>query len=711
MSDTAVEASASGAADGAVDTAGTDERLTFRGPFQRLLTQPEIGALIGAIAIWGFFWAVTRPFGTAGGTANWLDVAATLGITAVVVAMLMIGGEFDLSAGAMTGATGIMLILLVKDIGELGGLGLNLFVAIPLSFIVALAIGWFNGTVVEKTSLPSFIVTLGTFFALKGVKLGFAKLLIDNIQVGRVDEGTGYEFWRRVFASTWARNDHQFEGRDVVYNQLLLLGVVLFVLAFFDMAFVHRRRSDTRWLPVVFGGAALAVAGYVLLHVRNGGDMFFGVLVGAGVIVAVGAWGKYRYEPRTSSDLIRPSVAIQTLIGGGVVSLVIAVITAIIFDAESSVSLREIIADDPLKAIYLTVLAAVAVALGALWASRSGHRTALVRTLSALAVIGVLIAILLLLSDETVREARIDFLTSLLLFTEQGIRAILFVGLVAIGLIAMAMGAVRAGATSIPVRSFVQSSIALAVVAIAFFVQNQSASRKFRAELFTVMLLLALVVFCWSIVSLLAAERSAPDAKADRIGRLTMTVGVVLIVLAVVVRLLFTTTAEIEDGVPPALFSVRIVWFIAVTAAAVWALARTKFGNWTFAVGGNKEAARQVGVPAARTKTQLFMVVSAGAWLVGMLLTFRLTTLQASTGDGNEFEYIIAAVVGGNLLTGGYGSALGAAIGALIMAMSGQGIPFAGWNSDWRFVFLGGILLLAVIANNFIRSRAEAVRK
>jgi simple sugar transport system permease protein len=127
-------------------------------------------------------------------------------------------------------------------------------------------------------------------------------------------------------------------------------------------------------------------------------------------------------------------------------------------------------------------------------------------------------------------------------------------------------------------------------------------------------------------------------------------------------------------------------------------------------VGGNKLAARSVGVPAARTKTTLFMMVSGAAWLVGMLLAFRLNSVQANVGDGEEFEFIIAAVVGGNLLTGGYGSAAGAAIGALIMAMSFQGIPFSGWNSDWRFLFLGVILLLAVLANNYVRRKAEAAR-
>ena len=137
---------------------------------------------------------------------------------------------------------------------------------------------------------------------------------------------------------------------------------------------------------------------------------------------------------------------------------------------------------------------------------------------------------------------------------------------------------------------------------------------------------------------------------------------------------------------------------------------RTQFGNWIFAVGGNKEAARSEGIPAARTKTTLFMLVSGAAWLSGMLTAFRLNSVQSNVGDGEEFEYIIAAVVGGNLLTGGYGSAAGGAIGSLIMSMSTQGIPFAGWNSNWRFLFLGVILLLAVAGNNYVRHKAEQLR-
>ena len=252
----------------------------------------------------------------------------------------------------------------------------------------------------------------------------------------------------------------------------------------------------------------------------------------------------------------------------------------------------------------------------------------------------------------------------------------------------------------------------MAKMAVALFVQSESTSHKFRAELFSVMSLLALVVLCWAVASVFFEVRSEVDTRADTTARIVTIVGGLLALIGVIIRLLFVVQREIDASDPSrlAIFSIRIVWFLAFAALMTWILRATPFGSWIYAVGGNKEAARQIGVPAARTKTQLFMLVAGAGWLVGILLAFRLNTIQAGTGNGEEFEYIIAAVVGGTLLTGGYGSAIGAAIGALIMAMSQQGISFAGWNTDWRFVFLGAILLIAVYANGYVRRVAEAAR-
>ena len=135
-------------------------------------------------------------------------------------------------------------------------------------------------------------------------------------------------------------------------------------------------------------------------------------------------------------------------------------------------------------------------------------------------------------------------------------------------------------------------------------------------------------------------------------------------------------------------------------------LFKTRIGNWIFAVGGDEESARAVGVPVTAVKIGLFMFVGFAAWFAGMHLLFAFNTVQSGQGIGNEFIYIIAAVIGGCLLTGGYGTAIGAAIGAFIFGMVQQGIVYAGWNPDWFKFFMGVMLLFAVIANNAFRNYA-----
>ena len=150
-----------------------------------------------------------------------------------------------------------------------------------------------------------------------------------------------------------------------------------------------------------------------------------------------------------------------------------------------------------------------------------------------------------------------------------------------------------------------------------------------------------------------------------------------------------------------------IVWWILFVAVASWVLLKTKIGNWIFAVGGDAAAARAVGVPVKRVKIGLFMVVGFFAWFSGMHLLFTVNTVQSGEGVGKEFIYIIAAVVGGCLLTGGYGSVVGAAIGALIFGMTQLGVVYAGWNADWFKAFLGVMLLLATIVNLVVKKRAD----
>ena len=337
-----------------------DERLATNTWLGRVLRRPEVGAAIAAVIVFVFFSTVTEAFLSAGGVSTWLESASLFGIMAVAVALLMIGGEFDLSAGTMVGTSGLMVGVLTTH------WGVNIWLAVLIALLAAAVVGWLNGVMVMRTRLPSFIVTLGTFFVLQGLNLAVTKAITGQVSIQGMEDVPGF--------------------------------------------------FDVKWL---FG-------------------------------------------------------------------------------------------------------------------------------------------------------------------------------------------------------------------------------------------------------------------------------------------------AELDLGVTT--IQVSVVWWLALTAAATWVLLRTSIGNWVFAVGGDQNSSRQVGVPLVRTKVGLFMCTAIAAWLVGMLSLFRTSTVQASTGVGQEFIYIICAVVGGCLLTGGYGSAIGASLGALIYGMTYQGIVFAQWDNNWLKAFLGVMLLAAVLVNNWVRERAGVRR-
>lgn len=163
----------------------------------------------------------------------------------------------------------------------------------------------------------------------------------------------------------------------------------------------------------------------------------------------------------------------------------------------------------------------------------------------------------------------------------------------------------------------------------------------------------------------------------------------------------FDTGVPKVSGVP-----VSILWFIGLAIVATVVLLRTRFGNWIFAAGGDPNAARNSGVPVSRVKTSLFVTTACCAALVGILTVLDAGSTDARRGVQKEFEAIIAAVIGGCLLTGGYGSAIGAFLGAIIFGMVLIGLTYTGIDQDWYLVFLGGMLLLAVVFNSVVRRRA-----
>ena len=153
-----------------------------------------------------------------------------------------------------------------------------------------------------------------------------------------------------------------------------------------------------------------------------------------------------------------------------------------------------------------------------------------------------------------------------------------------------------------------------------------------------------------------------------------------------------------------------VVWWFALALVGSLILARTRFGNWIFASGGDANAARNVGVPVRGVKISLFVFTAFCACVFAVLQVCDIGSASADRGLQKEFEAIIAAVIGGCLLTGGYGSVVGACCGALIFGVVQIGITYTNISSDWFRVFLGAMLLVAVLFNNFVRQRLAQAR-
>jgi simple sugar transport system permease protein len=170
-------------------------------------------------------------------------------------------------------------------------------------------------------------------------------------------------------------------------------------------------------------------------------------------------------------------------------------------------------------------------------------------------------------------------------------------------------------------------------------------------------------------------------------------------------RAVFGATLLLGDG----RFRVSLLWWLGVTALATWALWRTPFGNAVFSCGSARKAARQLGVPVARTTVVLFCLTATAGWLIGTLGLVRLGGVQVgAAGLGPAVDFVVVAVIGGCLLTGGYGSAIGAAIGGLVYAVAEHGIGLAGWDPPWFRALLGVLLLLALLTNGVVRRRLKA---
>src|ERR1700712_4656532 len=213
------------------------------GLLSRALARPEIGALVAAIVIGIFFLIGAPPFRSVDSLATVLYQSATIGIVAVGVGMLMIGGEFDLSAGVMVTTAGLFAAMFSYEYN------LNLWVGCVLSLVVALAIGFINGFLVMKTGIASFLITLGTFFILQGANLGLTKVITGSVSTPNINQMNGYSSLEKVFASEFTVGS--------VHVSIIVVWWFLFVAI---ASWVLLRTKIGNWIYAVGGNQASARA-------------------------------------------------------------------------------------------------------------------------------------------------------------------------------------------------------------------------------------------------------------------------------------------------------------------------------------------------------------------------------------------------------------------------------------------------------------------
>jgi simple sugar transport system permease protein len=153
-------------------------------------------------------------------------------------------------------------------------------------------------------------------------------------------------------------------------------------------------------------------------------------------------------------------------------------------------------------------------------------------------------------------------------------------------------------------------------------------------------------------------------------------------------------------------FQVTIFWWLAFTVIYFLVIHHSPYGNWIFAMGGDKVSARNAGIPTKGLTITLFVISAVSASFVGMCQAILFNSAQVSGGMGYIFNAIVAVVVGGVLLTGGFGSVLGVFFGTVTFAVVSQGIYFTSIDRNWSNLIIGVVLLLAVLTNNSLRRMA-----
>lgn len=149
-----------------------------------------------------------------------------------------------------------------------------------------------------------------------------------------------------------------------------------------------------------------------------------------------------------------------------------------------------------------------------------------------------------------------------------------------------------------------------------------------------------------------------------------------------------------------------VVIALVVVAAAVWILHRTRFGRTVYAIGGGEQSGLLMGLPVARTKVLVYVISGFCSGVAGILFTFYTLSGYPLTAIGTELDAIAAVVIGGTLLTGGYGFVLGSVLGVLVLGIIQTIITFEGTLSSWwTKIFIGGLLLVFILLQRVLTAR------
>ena len=154
------------------------------------------------------------------------------------------------------------------------------------------------------------------------------------------------------------------------------------------------------------------------------------------------------------------------------------------------------------------------------------------------------------------------------------------------------------------------------------------------------------------------------------------------------------------------MFQVTIPWWLAFAAVTYFVLHASPIGNWIYALGGDRDSARNAGIPTRNVTVGLYMFSAFAAAFVGVCQVLTFQSAQVAAGQAFIFNSIMCVVIGGVLLTGGAGSVIGIVVGTLTFSVVNQGIFFSGLDPNVGSIIIGALLLAAVLSNDTFRGLA-----